>query len=593
MTTNNSYRPHDSNNSKDQSLSPNSYNDLECQLESGNRCDLKANTFTIDFFAKLPTEILPNIFTRLSFEDLSNIKSVSRKWKNQVVTCPEAWSTFKISKNTLKEFEPHISNIEPYVKKLKLDGLSGDECQNVLTRRIHDGRFKTLHIINIKSYELFTRQKEDQVIQFMIALQQIKDTITELSIYVTTTDEQHPALPVETIIHTCTRLTKFHCIQYAAILKQQQLHEENETDDRPNLTDLNLGFKSFNQSILNSIISRCLNLKYLEFYGCKIRNNLELLQQLPPSIVNISENGEYYRLQRRKTSISVNRDNDHVDLSLFSSTGPGKITALFGVAETLQDLELVIGNSSIEDLRHFDLQLRFMPSSLPTSGSPIFSTTFHKLQSLVLYYNNNHRSTYNAFSINILQHSPALSSLSIYDCDTLPRELVNMIRQQATHSLTELSMDCVFDAEDQQSIEDLFCDLAIVSQQHQQLNNYGGIQKLCLSNCGFNMDKIMDSIASIDTLEHLDMQCCEMSADVMENYFEKLVVRHQRPSKLTKIAMTCQDGVTDKALEYINMLPDLKDISFWNQDVITETGIRPLKNNPQFERVYTCECELI
>ena len=120
-------------------------------MEAARKCDSEPNTATIDFVIKLPIEILPNLFTRLSFEELTIIKSVSRSWKDRVITCPEAWSTLKLSKNTLKEFEPHISSIKPYVTELKLVSLSDDQCQNIFTQGVHGGHFKGLQIINIKS----------------------------------------------------------------------------------------------------------------------------------------------------------------------------------------------------------------------------------------------------------------------------------------------------------------------------------------------------------------------------------------------------------------------------------------------------------
>ncbi|KAI9497265.1 hypothetical protein BDB00DRAFT_805741, partial [Zychaea mexicana] len=170
------------------------------------------------------------------------------------------------------------------------------------------------------------------------------------------------------------------------------------------------------------------------------------------------------------------------------------------------------------------------------------------------------------------------------------RDLVETIRQKCVHTLSYLYMDCVFDAEDQIGIVDLFRDLATVSQQQAIANENSavGIKHLVLLHCGFDMDEILDSIAEINTLKQLDLQDCELSAGTMDAFFEKLV---KRESPIHRISLDYVTGITDTTLQYINALPRLKEVSFWCLADITNDGIQLLRDNRRISKLVVCECE--
>ncbi|KAI9259657.1 hypothetical protein BDA99DRAFT_538616 [Phascolomyces articulosus] len=620
MVANDIYLRNNSDND-DQTMMSKSGTNLTRSIET-KQYDSGASAI-VDFFTKLPSEILSSTLTLLSLEDLTTIKSVSRQYRNRVIACPEVWTTIVLSQRSLKDYEPHLPNIELHVVNLKLYGLSSEQYQNIFSR-IHKGHFKKLRVIDIKGYDLFNGKEDDVVMdQFISALYQIKETITELSVYIATTtmDQQQSTIPLEDIIDKCINLSKFHYIQYNAVLKQPQFiaestipQQQGMTMDRPNLTDIKLDFKSIQQSTLDTIMMRCPNLQNMSFYGCNITNNIEFRNKLPSSMISFSRNGLYYT--RPSTTINVTRngmkDEDDIDSEnqySFPPTGPGYITSLNGSLGEFQDIEWVIDNDTLEKLETFGIMFRCSPPTdviNPVSDScSLYSATFHKLRDLSLYYNNS--SENDSFFIDLLRRTPNLNGLSIYDCDELSGGFINILRERSIHSLTSLYMDCVFEAEDQQGIERLFRDLAEISQQQkkQQMegNNIqsakgsnnsdaggGGMKRAILLNCGFNMDKVMDAIAEMDTLEYLDMQCCEMSEGTMESFFEKLV---KRQSNIEAITMTCQDGITDKVLQYMNMLPKLDSVSFWAQDEITKHGVQPLRDNPQFKKLVISECEQI
>ncbi|KAI9247459.1 hypothetical protein BDA99DRAFT_542906 [Phascolomyces articulosus] len=545
-------------------------------IPTSNHCSLHSS---VDFISALPFDLVPLILKNFSSVELLNLFSVSKIWKERLLSCYESYLSivifrWELNTNILKE----LNTVADKVVHLGLTFIASEGLYTRALQLLESGIF-----VNLKHLEI-TDCNLSKNTTILPALYAVSNTLKELKL-----STRSSGVSLQRVVSVCQGLerlwwssatdTQTGIMNYNAI--------KNFYNKNTNLTHLIVSAPSVYMSFIRQLTDLCPNVRHLCIGTFSSQDALHSIKQSYGSQL------EYLSLNPESCSVSTwfelgvktKTTATRVDHHCAGHSSDGLLQGLRHL-DSYKHNELALvslieeHNSTIEELKIRGRKQSYFPVNVVEHQ--LINNIFQKCSKPFLNLHTLWISQYSHYPHMIpmlMSHvSVTLQELSFSTCNLQDPSIFQSIKKLT--GLKRLSF-CYKVQVDHSDLLGLIQHFAITNKKNVNNNKNNNninasssfitrerqnqqIQSIRISGEEMSLDDIiLRELVKIETLQELGIYCTEEIAD--ENMDEICELLRQCGACLQILELSSRIQLNNKALRQLSHLPSLEILTVWSE----------------------------